>query len=1201
MSSGTAIGAAWMIDPAINCHVGVNVDGSSAKLYTGKQVLYGLANPLPAYSRITAKVTADVAGDDPRVYLLILPKGARSLPTDVPAASGCVARYNPSYNGAAVIAGWNNETASEYEVLVGVSGGQFDKGFGSTGYSVTIEIVPLEERCHGTPWDDVVGDNWWPVAPKAWADFVTELTLDEDGNAQVSGSLESGLPICDLSFAWSSQVACFPEPQAYLYETNTRFYAVTMPKAGTMTVTVTPDPGVDLSVYGLQMGTTSFYTPPNNPSATSCEQSPKKNFATVGGAGAAESLTFVSTGNPYNILIAVSAPAGIDPSKSGYTLDIAAKLVADDTCGELWSTAKLSKWPTTATQWYPAVAVVTPDANGKATVAGNLTSGKPMCSLSFAWQSNIACFPATETTRFSGNHVFYALDGGVGAGQTVTVTVTPTSADVDVSLYGYWMGLGDFYIPPKVVSVGSCEASYAKNVSGAGNPGAPETIYFENPGGNAYNYFFAVAGADAANTGAYTIDIVRTTPPPPFCPESLPGATYSAWPTSFPRIDVGETGKATLTGDLSNGNCVNLGFASSSQTACFPSTQNDNFEGKQVFYVLSEPLPPNSTLDLTLTPAPGLDMSLYGYMLGLNNYRLPPNLPSALACEASYSTKLGGNPGATEKLHFENPSDKNSYQVVIAVSGVSGVDAGAYTLEAVRKVATPYCPESLPGQQYSQWPASVTSVTVDAQGLGTATGNVEDGDCVNLGFASQSSVACFPETENDNFQGPQRFYRMAELLGPGDEVDIAVIPDPGVDVSLYGYQNGSTSVMVPPYVPTVVACEASYDAQASWNPGEPEYIHFENPTSNSYSIFFAVSGTSYSQTGGYRVEVLRKKAPPPFCPESLPGSPHSDWPASVKTVALDGNGSATVSANLNQGACTNLAFADDSSVACFPSTQSSKFNGNTVFFALAEPLPASSTASVEVIPAAGVDVSLFGYTMGLSSHFVPPYVPSVSVCEASYSTGAANPGESEWIAWSNPTGNSYNTFFAVSGVSGLTSGAFTVKVNVQTAEPHCPESLPGPVGGTSWPSSTNLLTLSGTTASANGNLSSGACTDLSFAWNPNVACFPATQSSSYLGKHVYYALSAPVPANKKVTITVTPSGGVDVGLYAYRLGSTYHAVPPALPSTAGCEASHGAGAGTAESVVIGPSSGTTPYNIAFAVAGKSGVSSGAYSVSVKVE
>ena len=77
----------------------------------------------------------------------------------------------------------------------------------------------------------------------------------------------------------------------------------------------------------------------------------------------------------------------------------------------------------------------------------------------------------------------------------------------------------------------------------------------------------------------------------------------------------------------------------------------------------------------------------------------------------------------------------------------------------------------------------------------------------------------------------------------------------------------------------------------------------------------------------------------------------------------------------------------------------------------------------------------------------PPAVNSAVACEASFAKGVGfvqNPGETEWITFSNPSESSgYNIFFAVAGtVVDGTSGAFDVEVNQVTSKPYCRNPFP---------------------------------------------------------------------------------------------------------------------------------------------------------------
>ncbi len=90
-----------------------------------------------------------------------------------------------------------------------------------------------------------------------------------------------------------------------------------------------------------------------------------------------------------------------------------------------------------------------------------------------------------------------------------------------------------------------------------------------------------------------------------------------------------------------------------------------------------------------------------------------------------------------------------------------------------------------------------------------------------------------------------------------------------------------------------------------------------------------------------------------------------------------------------------------------------------------------------------------------------------------------------------------------------------------------------------------------------GDLSEGIdMPDLSWAWNSSVACFPATQSAKFTGKHVLYGLD--LPANTELEITVEPSDkNANFSLYAYEVGAiTESTLVPNLSQCIRCEADH---------------------------------------------
>lgn len=95
------------------------------------------------------------------------------------------------------------------------------------------------------------------------------------------------------------------------------------------------------------------------------------------------------------------------------------------------------------------------------------------------------------------------------------------------------------------------------------------------------------------------------------------------------------------------------------------------------------------------------------------------------------------------------------------------------------------------------------------------------------------------------------------------------------------------------------------------------------------------------------------------------------------------------------------------------------------------------------------------------------------------------------------------------------------------------------------------------TTSVEGNLADGIdMTDLSWAWNSSVACFPGTQAAKFTGKHVLYALD--LPAYTELEIDLIPADpNANFSLYAYEVGTISESnTVPNLSQCIRCEADH---------------------------------------------
>lgn len=97
----------------------------------------------------------------------------------------------------------------------------------------------------------------------------------------------------------------------------------------------------------------------------------------------------------------------------------------------------------------------------------------------------------------------------------------------------------------------------------------------------------------------------------------------------------------------------------------------------------------------------------------------------------------------------------------------------------------------------------------------------------------------------------------------------------------------------------------------------------------------------------------------------------------------------------------------------------------------------------------------------------------------------------------------------------------------------------------------------GTEATVTGNLVDGAVlSDLSWAWNSSVACFPANQQDHFTGNHVLFYFD--LPSYTEVEIDLIPDDSdADFSLYAYEVAKVEESnIVPNLARCIRCEADH---------------------------------------------
>jgi hypothetical protein len=315
------------------------------------------------------------------------------------------------------------------------------------------------------------------------------------------------------------------------------------------------------------------------------------------------------------------------------------------------------------------------------------------------------------------------------------------------------------------------------------------------------------------------------------------------WAAGISGIEAKPNGVVEVKGNLSAGKTIDLAWAASSQVACFPATEFDNFRGNHVFYGFQ--LPKQSVVTITAVPDdPKTDVNVYAYTISSTDFkRLPPNVGTVTSCEAGYDQVKDSNPGVTEKVTLN--ATTNPYNVIVGVAGPKGAVTGGYTLKVELKTAVAITSAVLT-------PINLTS--------NNTTGKLEDGGKIDLAFAAKSSMACWPATENVNFNGNHVIYRTS--LPPYTDMTITATPkDSKTDISLYAYTvaTGDTK-SIPPNVSSAISCEAGYDQKTDNNPGKPETVKL-NSLKNPYAVYIGVAGANGTTAGAFdlKVELKAKK------------------------------------------------------------------------------------------------------------------------------------------------------------------------------------------------------------------------------------------------------------------------------------------------------------------------------------------------------
>ncbi len=139
-------------------------------------------------------------------------------------------------------------------------------------------------------------------------------------------------------------------------------------------------------------------------------------------------------------------------------------------------------------------------------VTGNLSDGKKIQDLSWAWNSANACFVEPKKNKFTGNHVLYETE--IPAYSNMEITIIPDNPNANFSLYAYQIGINSNYIVPNLPNCIRCEVDYKWDRNWKGKTQdhkrtVKNLVAIQNP----FKVIIGVVGADGLTEGSYTLII----------------------------------------------------------------------------------------------------------------------------------------------------------------------------------------------------------------------------------------------------------------------------------------------------------------------------------------------------------------------------------------------------------------------------------------------------------------------------------------------------------------------------------------------------------------------------------------------------------------------------------------------------------------------------------------------------------------------
>ena len=148
-------------------------------------------------------------------------------------------------------------------------------------------------------------------------------------------------------------------------------------------------------------------------------------------------------------------------------------------------------------------------SSGLVSINGDLGEGTFMSNISWAWNSAVACFPQTQSRKFTGHHVLYAI--GLPAYTEYEIWVEPVDKNANFSIYAYQVGtISSNNTVPNLSSCIRCEADHKWDYKKRGQVQdhtrrVKDILATTSP----YQVVIGVVGAEGLATGGFQLYIKK--------------------------------------------------------------------------------------------------------------------------------------------------------------------------------------------------------------------------------------------------------------------------------------------------------------------------------------------------------------------------------------------------------------------------------------------------------------------------------------------------------------------------------------------------------------------------------------------------------------------------------------------------------------------------------------------------------------------